>query len=361
MRRITLPSRSIDLLRAGVVAQRTSPYLCSACKHQASFSTTSIQAARANGKVPFTEKVRRRIWGTDAPPGLEDPYGDKSVFDKTKEQAKEEEAEEREAQVKATKPDPSTYEPASTWDGLEQVGGFGNWWKYNWDPDHQFQGFLPAEVVKDSDEVTVALHRAIVEVFALEQVGMPVQNISAAAPGDDLTQGVQINPSPTGATLKFPQEASLQQIIQSLAPVAEDETAVKEAPTESEEDVAADRSTVDPLHPSSSIPAVVEETSTKEDPTESEEDVAADRSTVDPLSGTATQITYEDLVASWDPSWLQISLENPEVKFAVSACYNFRHHAILIVFLGYQTHDAIDRTPHTRLRYKASQNGTGPS
>jgi len=318
MRRITRPGRSIDLLRARAAAQTPSPYLCSACQLQAtSFSTTSIRAARNNGKVPFTEKIRQRIWGTDKPPGLEDPYGDRSVFDRTKKRAKVEEAEEREDQLEEAKPTPdlSTYEPASTWDGLEKVGGFGNWWKENWDPDHQFQGFLPAEVIKDPDEVTAALHRAIVEVFALQQVGMPLKDISAAIPGVDLTHEVQISPTATGATLQFSQEASLEQVIQSLTPAVDDETTVKENPTESEEDVAADRSTIDPLHPSS--PEVeVDETAEKGNPTESEEDVAADRSTVDPLSG-STQMTYGELVASWDPSWLQISLENPEIKFAV--------------------------------------------
>jgi len=311
MRRITIPSKSLDLFRARVTAQTSCPYLCSACKRQApTFSTSSLRAA--DGKVAFTERVRQRIWGTDAPPGLEDPYGDKSVFDRTKQRAKEEEAEDRRTRKEAARPDPSTYEPASTWDGLESVGGFGQWWKDNWDPDNQFLGFLPAEIVKDPDEVTAALRRAVVEVFSLQQAGMAIQDISTAAPGEDLTKEVQISPAARGAMLQFSQEVLLDQIIKSLAPVVEDETAVKGDPTESEEDVAADRSTVDPLHPDTIIPAAVDETSEKENPTASEEDVAADRSTV-----TGPQMTYEDLVASWDPSWLQISLENPEVKFAV--------------------------------------------
>jgi hypothetical protein len=317
MRRITIPGRPIDLLRGRMTAQTSSPYLCSACKHQTtSFSTSSLRAA--NGTVPFTEKVRKRIWGTDAPPGLEDPYGDKSIFDKTKQRAKVEEAEEREAQKEAAKPNLSSYEPASTWDGLEQVGGFGGWWKENWDPDNQFIGFCPAEVMQDPEEVTTVLHRAIVEIFALQEAGMPIQDISTAAPDDDLTREVQISPAATGATLQFSQEASLERIVQSLAPAVEDETPVKEDPTESEEDVAADRPTIDPLHADSTIPAAVDETSEKGNPTESVEDVAAERSTVDSPSETAPQMIYEDLIASWDPSWLQISLESPEVKFAVS-------------------------------------------
>jgi hypothetical protein len=314
MRRITIPGRSIDLFRARATAQTPSPYLCSVCKYQAtSFSTTHIRAAR-NSKVPLTEKIRQRIWGTDRPPGLEDPYGGKSVLEKMKERAEVEEPERKEGRLEAAKSnlDLSTYVPASTWDGLEKVGSYEGWWEENWDPYHQFDGFLPKEVVKDSDEITAALHRAVVEVFALQQAGLPLREISAAAPSDDLTLEVQISPSAAGAALQFSQEASLEDIVQSLAPAMEDETVVKENPTESEEDVAADRSTIDPLHPSSEV----DETAPKGNPTESEEDVAADRSTVDPLS----QMTYDALVASWDPAWLQISLENREVKFAVSAC-----------------------------------------
>jgi hypothetical protein len=160
------------------------------------------------------------------------------------------------------------------------------------------------------------LHRAMVEVLVLQQAGMPLQDISKGFPGEDLTHEVQIRSSPTGVTLQFEEGASLEDIVQSLAP-AVDETAEKSDPTESEEDVAADRSSVDPLHPEAT-PTATEETSTKEFPTESQEDVAADRSNEDPLHKSASTLTYDALVASWDPSWLQISLENPEMKFAVS-------------------------------------------
>jgi hypothetical protein len=318
MRRTTRLGRSIGLLKVGVASQTPSPYLCSVCKYQASFSTSATRAA--DKKTPFTEKIRQRIWGTDAPPGLEDPYGDGSVFDKTKKRAQEQKVENRQEkrkeERKAATPDMSTYEPAETWDGLEQVGGFENYWK-EWDADHRFKGFLPAEVMKDSAEVTAALHRAMVEVLALQQAGNPLQDISKGFPGEDLTHEVQIRSSPTGVTLHFAEGASLEDIVQSLAP-ALDETAEKTNPTESEEDVAADRSSVDPLHPEAIPPTGTEETSTKEFPTESEEDVAADRSNEDPLHKSASTLTYDALVASWDPSWLQISLDNPEMKFAVS-------------------------------------------
>ena len=94
MRRIARLDRSIDLIRARATVQAPSTYLCSACKHHASpFSTSALRAA-SNGKVPLTEKLRRKIWGTDNPPGLEDPYGDRSVFDQSKKKERRLEKEE---------------------------------------------------------------------------------------------------------------------------------------------------------------------------------------------------------------------------------------------------------------------------
>ena len=315
MRRISRINGPIDVLRSRATAQTPSPYLCLVCKHQATFVSTS--SIRTPAKVPFTEKIRQKIWGTDQPPGLKDPYGDRSRFDQTKKRAQETEIEER--KVAAT-PDLSNYEPATTWDSLERVGGFGHWWKENWDPDHQFVGFLPTEVMTEPDEITAALHRAMVEVFALQQAGRSLGDISKAVPGADMTLDVQINPSANGAALQFSNETSLEDVVQSLA-VSVDEAAEKGAPTESEEDIAADRSSVDPLQPEAT--SGIDETSEKGNPTESEEDIAADRSTQDPLpSALAQTSSYDELIASWGPEWLQVSFDSPEVKFAVSVASN---------------------------------------
>lgn len=258
--------------------------------------------------------------------------------------------------------DPS-YEPAATWDGLERVGGFGHWWKENWDPKHRFEGFLPRDRPTDSNDIVAALHRAMVEVFALQQAGIPLTGISRSISTMDPTKDVEIFPSATGATLQFAPTSSLDKVVHSLSAAAgeTDETAVKENPSESEADVAADRSSVDPLHPDA--PGEVDETAVKENPSESEADVAADRSTVDPLHPKAPEevdetmtkgnpseseadvaadrstvdpnarnkptdhaskatrmsaLAYADVNKAWGAAWLEVSLDNPEVKFAVS-------------------------------------------
>ncbi|TVY85030.1 hypothetical protein LSUE1_G001506 [Lachnellula suecica] len=310
MRRISRSCRPIGHLR--VNATRNTPsYVCATCRSQApSFSTSSI---RTDARDRTLGELRKKIWGTDVPPGLENPYGDKSnieklVVSKQKAKGKATEAPMKPNKTAATTPS-SDYEPATTWDGLEEVGG------ENRNTTNQFRGFLAPDIVTDTDELTAALHRAMVEVFALKQAGLPLLDVSQTAPGFDSTLDVQIVSSTGGVQLKFGENSSLEQVIQSLAKVV-DETAEKEDPTESEENVAADRSEVDPLQ-TDKIATPVDETIEKGNPTEAEEDIAADRSEEGPLKHAQPVMTYEELFASWDPSWLQISVDDPEIKFAV--------------------------------------------
>lgn len=311
MRRIARIDRSIDLLRTRTIATAPNPYLCRACKQRStsSFSTSALRAARPSEASSFTEKIRRKIWGSDNPPGQADPYGDASVLDQTKKRTNEVETGERRA---ATAPDLGDYEPSDTWEGLERVGGYGNWWRDNWDPEHQFKSFLPPHIMTDPAEITASLRRAMIEVFALRQAGKPLDGISKDEPPNDLTHDVLLKLSATGPTLDFGSQEAFEEIVQSLVQVV-DETAVGENPTDSEQDIAADRSTEDLLHSSDAV-----ETQAQGIPTESEADVAADRALEDPLHKLSAG-TYDELVASWDKSWLQIPLDDPDVKFAVSS------------------------------------------
>ncbi|RDL42062.1 uncharacterized protein BP5553_02041 [Venustampulla echinocandica] len=318
MHRTRRVARSIDSVGAICGAQAPRPFLCHVCRVQAtSFSTSTVQSYPETGKVPLSERVRRRIWGTDQPPGQEDPYGGPGILDQVKAQNKAKKLAEQKppatSAISATVPE--DYEPATTWEGLERVGGYGNWWKENWDPRHPFMGFLPPRIMTDPEEVTAALHRALVEVFALKQAGEPLDGISKATPGADLTHDVQVIASDAGASLVFSENATLEDIVLSLAPQVEEVIEENHA-TESEQDIEADRSTEDLLHPEK-VEETVEPPAHEPQPTESEEDVAADRSEEDPLEHQAPTIAYAELVASWDPSWLQVSLDDPEIKFAV--------------------------------------------
>lgn len=241
--------------------------------------------------------------------------------------------------------DKTNYEPAETWDGLERVGGFGGWWKENWDglEGNSFieKAFLPGTVMTERSEITRALRRATVEVLALKEADAPLQILTASL-GKDLTWNVQV----VEGKLVFENETGREDLMRSLAPpapVAADETVGN--PTESQEDVEADRSTEDPLHPEQ-----------HENPTESEENIVADKSTVGPLkAGKMSAKHYEKLEASWGRSWLEVSIQDPEVKFAVRLpLYPNSHPPLLLPLTHFRYSNARSNSPASTSQTQSS-------
>ena len=179
--------RSKDL-RAG----RQPFFVCRSCREQASpasFTSTSIalttiskrhaSSSNENEKLPYTERLRRKIWATDVPPGQKDPYARLSPEERAteieersrlaKETSKsDEETPERvfqkpqlndeatqevstggrssakvdEEAQDSSRPQGRKYGEATTWDGLDQIGGAKGWWEEVWDQENQFKGYL---------------------------------------------------------------------------------------------------------------------------------------------------------------------------------------------------------------------------
>ena len=294
MRRISRIERSTDLLRVRASSRTPNPYLCYACKQrQSSFSTSSLRAA--TNAPGFTEKLRRKIWGTDNPPGAKDPYGGLSKFEKTKQREQEQELEPREDRRPVSQEISADYQPADSWNGLEVVGDTAVMFRQQWEAEHQFEGFLPSHVMNDPAEITANVRRAIIEVLAQRQAGQS-SDLPSAEYAEDLTRNVKLGYSEAGLTLDFGTQENFEYLIQSLAP-AENELGEHEVPTDAEEEVAAERSTEDPL---------------KNNNSESENGA---RQALTETSATS----YEEVVEKWDASWLQIPLDNAEVKFAVDS------------------------------------------
>jgi hypothetical protein len=314
MRRISRIERPLGLLKKQKSIRTPSPYFCSVCKHQINlFSTSPIQAIPADEKIPFTEKVRQKIWGTDQPPGLDDPYGGTSIFDKTKRARNQEPPEEvEEMEDSVDNYTQQYYKPATTWEGLLWIGG-----GMVWQPGDKFEGFLPENEVKGQERIVAALHRAVVEIFSLQQAGKSLREVSTHFPKSnpflDWTDDVQITPSPGGATVHMPEHISLQQAMKSFAAPEMSEEMNEFEPTESQEDIDADRSEVDPMK--------LGVTPSTEPTVEPAEQIKPEKKAVLQVREPRLELevkTYEEVISFWDPSWLEISLEDPEVKFAVS-------------------------------------------
>lgn len=131
---------SARLLSLEVSGSRTL-YVCSSCRQEARPRPVLARQFLRNtssGSTPLTEKVRRKLWGTENPPGLKDPYGGPGALEK-KLRGNQNVQEEGAAEVESAEPaevaetagreDPD-YTPATSWDGIEKIGHLGGWQNY---------------------------------------------------------------------------------------------------------------------------------------------------------------------------------------------------------------------------------------
>ncbi|KAH7050311.1 ribosomal subunit 39S-domain-containing protein [Macrophomina phaseolina] len=167
MRRIPRISRPIDrALDAGAAIPRSR---CRAC----AFSTA---AARADANAPLTERLRSKIWGTEYAPGREDPYSFDSPMRDPRQQSGPQRPSRKTTASGPTRPvrqvQQDGYEPAKTWHGLEWVGG-----KQWADEQEQVPPFIPTQRLSGKREITAALRRALVEVFAARRDGVRLETL----------------------------------------------------------------------------------------------------------------------------------------------------------------------------------------
>lgn len=74
------PVRFLQPLEAPSLQFSKTLYICSSCRHNVPYTYSTQQhqyqqQRHASGETPLTERLRRRIWGTENPPGQKDPYG----------------------------------------------------------------------------------------------------------------------------------------------------------------------------------------------------------------------------------------------------------------------------------------------
>ena len=137
-----------------------SAHICLRCQRLASNA-----APKSNNPLPLlpnvrhyassslTDRLRSRIWGTDTPPGQENPYGSPGFLEQRKrdKEAKDQAENAKETQLRS--PPQSAAEThdeeledmpeesdATTWEGMPIVGG-PDWGMEEWDEQHPYEGF----------------------------------------------------------------------------------------------------------------------------------------------------------------------------------------------------------------------------
>ncbi|KAK2765214.1 hypothetical protein FQN54_008913 [Arachnomyces sp. PD_36] len=295
--------RLLGSLQAPQAHLSKSLFVCSTCRQQ--FRPQTLRAAtsyrNASGSTSFTEKVRRKIWGTDNPPGLKDPYGGEGFVEKALRQRRgegevevEPEPQREREQVETTPPE--EYVPATTWAGLETVGTLGEWWdKPRSEADH-YKRFMAVEKVVGRNQITAALNQVMVELCLLRELELPLSTISEIQPYTSeermIFGQVKIEPSADNstATLSFPDAQSRETLVAALQ---SSQVVEEEVTTETQE-----------MLDSENAPNGAEEVSAQSQEIIDNENVAEKAETT-------------PLAPPKDTGFVSLSLNDPQTKFAV--------------------------------------------
>lgn len=201
-------------------------FVCLQCRHRSALAaqrgalSTSVpispqrHASSTSSIDSLTGKIRRKLWGTDNPPGQENPYGGLSKSELKKSKVKKDPVAVAEkaagAGVLPSDTAASNYVPATTWDGLDQVGGATGWWEDAWDEKHPFRGyglcqrrqsssiltasrdsFMEPTKMIAREEIEAAVRRAVIEVFTLRDAERPLTD-AVNATNDRVTPNLEI-------------------------------------------------------------------------------------------------------------------------------------------------------------------------
>ncbi|KAL4893378.1 ribosomal subunit 39S-domain-containing protein [Aspergillus ambiguus] len=236
-------------------------YVCSVCRQEARprplLARQFLRNASSN-TTPITERVRRKIWGTENPPGLKDPYGESLLekrFRKDQPEQQQAVAEEPAEAVQAVEENVApeevaaaeAYEPATTWEGLPRVGHLGEWSKRPRSEADTYESFMLKKKLTKKGHLALAAHQTAVELCLMHSLNKPLTSICDVKEHDKavfkLLWKCKIQPNGQwGEALTYPDQETkdaLVYIFEQIGAQQEPEAAVAEEQVASEESVEA--------------------------------------------------------------------------------------------------------------------------
>ncbi|OJD21102.1 hypothetical protein ACJ73_07560 [Blastomyces percursus] len=276
---MSLPARLLAPLEGAPSRISSALYVCSTCRRQCllqslrsinhqfqfrQYTPSNSSQSNGNGDLPVTEKLRRKIWGTDNPPGVKDPYGSESQLDYVEptEQLSEadpyfapEMGEEDQGMRIATaeEKEHAEYKSADTWDGLRQVG-VEQWWENPPRAEDFFAPFMSTEKVTSSTKFYQILHQTMVEILILKNMNKPLTDSCNIMGYEDeilsIINEAEVTPTTSfdNASLTFPSEEAKKTIYEWFSQLYEPVEDSAEAGAE-EVDLAAESTQADEIMP----------------------------------------------------------------------------------------------------------------
>ncbi|MCJ1464821.1 hypothetical protein MMC07_003435 [Pseudocyphellaria aurata] len=313
-------SRITDVARHATVSLKPrSTYVCHQCRR---IALASARRTRTRDLAPppvtyvqrrfvaddWTNKLRQKIWGTTNPPGQKDPY--RRETDEERDRAV---TEPQEAPPEEAKAATGEYVPALTWDDLDQIGGQDDSWEKAWTENHPFEGFMAPTKMESREDISGAIHRAMVEVFTLKEaeVRMEISIGYGETPETDYRKDVSFKQAENGnSILVFSYEQLREEVLDSLTEVEEVQND-SETTFEStvDEHHVSDREEVDLTGNNSTVRAETEAATSGDTGIFEETDFKDHES-----DETGEAI---DETPSNDETWLDVSFSDRETKFAI--------------------------------------------
>ncbi|KAL2366326.1 hypothetical protein RJZ56_000783 [Blastomyces dermatitidis] len=275
---MSLPARLLAPLEGAPSRISSVLYVCSTCRRQClpqsfrsinhrfqfrQYTPSNSSQSNGNGDLPVTEKLRRKLWGTDNPPGVKDPYGSESQLDyvEPEELSKADpylasELGEDEQGVRiatAEEKEQAEYKSADTWDGLRQVGA-EQWWENPPKAEDFFAPFMSIEKVTSRTKFYQILHQTMVEILILKTMNKPLTDGCNIMGYEDeilsIINQAEVTPTTDFATasLTFPSEEAKKTIYEWFSQLYEPVEDSAEAGAE-EVDFAAESTQADETLP----------------------------------------------------------------------------------------------------------------
>ncbi|KAL3478235.1 ribosomal subunit 39S-domain-containing protein [Aspergillus californicus] len=220
-------------------------YVCSVCRQEARprpLVTRQFLRNASDSSTPITERVRRKLWGTDNPPGLKDPYGGEGVFEKKfkkNQAARQEEAVEvnqvtETENVAAEEPvsADSTYVPATTWEGIQRIGHLGRWNDLPPSEADAFNSFFSNRRLTKPAHLSLAAHQAAVELCLMSTLKKPLASICDVVeheqPVFKLIWNCKIEPNSSGqwdSAIAYPDKETEDALVYIFEQIGADQSA----------------------------------------------------------------------------------------------------------------------------------------
>ncbi|KAL4972803.1 ribosomal subunit 39S-domain-containing protein [Aspergillus desertorum] len=192
--------RLLNLEAATPLRGSITRYVCSTCRLEARprpFVVRQFLRHASDDNTPITERVRRKLWGTDNPPGLKDPYGGEGVFEKKfkkagqapKQQGEPEGDQGTPAEDQAAPAENTTladvagdavsgeYVPATTWEGLDRVGHLGRWNDFPPTTEDVYTSFSSNRRLTEPGHLALAAHQTAVELCLMHSLNKSLTSV----------------------------------------------------------------------------------------------------------------------------------------------------------------------------------------